>query len=186
MVLTSSYDADWPLITENGQQILSEILSPLGENPKTFLINGTTIQLTNCKSDTLEFWNMILPIGIILFVSLTIMLIAWKYQYNRWIKEGKLQSFQYRKAQLQFIDQQKDDEVIYNRGRVNPIFIETPNLEKRFVDNRQHNIHHFKSINENSDSSESDSDNNMRDFEDQTNKLGESSNSFIFSHKVLR
>ena len=112
------------------------------------------------------------------------MLIAWNYQYNRWIKEQKLRGFLYRKTQLQFIYQQEDeDDIIYNRGRINPIFVETPNLQKRFVD--QHDFHQLKSINDNSDSSESHSDYNIHDFDDQSNKLGQSSNSFQFS-KVLR
>ena len=197
VVLTSSYDNGWPLIAENGKQILSEIVFPSGKNSRKFSNDNETITftVTNCQNDHIELWKMLLPIGIILLVSITIMLLAWRYQYSTFVKEQKLQNSQYKKAQ--FIDE--DDIMIFNRGKKNPIFAETPNIEQHFpgdakrqsnsigdddIDSgtssmRQHNNYDIQ--NENNEFYDVFDENKNR-----SNKLGESTNSFKFSNKILR
>lgn len=195
MVLTSSYDNEWPLIAENGNQIFSEILFPSGKNSRTFSKGNITLHVTNCQNDHIKLWKMLLPIGIILLVSITITLSAWRYQYSSWVKEQKLQNPQYKKAQ--FIDE--DDIMIFNRGNKNPIFAEIPNIELRFPGNAKHQPNAIGDDDIDSGTSSMRQQNNydiqnennefydvFDENENHSNKLGESINSFKFSDKVLR
>ena len=199
VVLTSSYDDGWPLIAENGKEILSEIVFPSGTNSRIFKNDNETstvaFTVTNCQNDHIELWKMLLPIGIILLVSITIMLLAWRYQYNSWMKEQKLLNSQYKKPQ--FIDE--DDIMIFNRGKKNPIFAEIPNIEQHFPGDakRQSNSIGDDDIDSGTSSMRQqnnyDIQNENNEFydvfdenENRSNKLGESTNTFKFSNKILR